>query len=390
MRLSFATRSAFSCAALVLGLVSTALGADPPAPAAATPAPKPVPANAPGGSAAAAGQTGEGEPFASDAAITTSLTANPADRAQNPADADVTAPLPEAPPPPPRHKGIVLESGIGAMGFFGKLRNVSPIASMARLNLGYEPFGWFMVFIDGEVAFTSTRYANPPPSPRGYSIWGVGAGVRATAHLTPRVAIYGQGDLGGMKAETDALTTYGFRDANSFGPYFGALLGVEWYQNRSPLRPGRERRRPAHHGPRPRRPGGHLDDQRYVAVMARGGRAPIHVLARRLHATRSLPETRPPLLLRTGLRGRRRRLRCGSRAEHGGEIAVAVARVRPNRDGRGMRNRHVDRSTGGQRDNQEQRPRKFQHGGRSKERLSTEVKRSFHGRCAPATTVPGA
>ena len=37
------------------------------------------------------------------------------------------APL-EAPPPPPRHKGLVLESSLGALAFFGKFGSEAPTA----------------------------------------------------------------------------------------------------------------------------------------------------------------------------------------------------------------------------------------------------------------------
>src|SRR5690242_20623907 len=60
----------------------------------------------------------------------------------------------DVPPPPPRKKGVVLETSVGAMGFLGKLQNVSPTASMLHMQLGYEPFRWFMAFAEGEIAFT--------------------------------------------------------------------------------------------------------------------------------------------------------------------------------------------------------------------------------------------
>src|SRR5262245_60899424 len=46
----------------------------------------------------------------------------------------------EVPPPPPRKSGIVVEGSLGAMGFLGKLKNVSPAASSLHLQLGFEPF----------------------------------------------------------------------------------------------------------------------------------------------------------------------------------------------------------------------------------------------------------
>jgi hypothetical protein len=132
----------------------------------------------------------------------------------------------EVPPPPPRKKGVVLETGLGMMGFLGKLKNISPTASLFHLQLGYEPFKWFMVFGEGDLGFTSTRYTSVP---RGYAIYGAGAGGRITIGLSDRVSIYGQVDFGMMEASTDDLVTYGFYDADSLNGYFGGGGGLEWY-----------------------------------------------------------------------------------------------------------------------------------------------------------------
>jgi hypothetical protein len=133
----------------------------------------------------------------------------------------------EVPPPPPRKKGFVLETSIGAMGFLGKLKNVSPTASMLHMQLGYEPFRWLMAFVEGDIAFTSTRYIEPS---RGYAIYGMGGGARITARFSERVAGYVQGDLGVMETSSDLLHTYGFYDAENWNLYFGGMLGLEWYQ----------------------------------------------------------------------------------------------------------------------------------------------------------------
>src|SRR5882757_905949 len=101
----------------------------------------------------------------------------------------------EIPPPPPRKTGVVLEGSFGAMGFFGKLNTISPTASSFHLQLGVEPFRWLMVFGEGDISFTSTRYA--PPA-RGYSMYAFGGGARITAGLTERVSAYGQADFGLM------------------------------------------------------------------------------------------------------------------------------------------------------------------------------------------------
>ena len=133
----------------------------------------------------------------------------------------------EVPPPPPRKRGLVLETSVGAMGFVGKLKNVSPTASMLHMQIGYEPFRWLMAFVEADIAFTSTRYIEPS---RGYAIYGMGGGARFTARFTERVAGYVQGDLGVMETSSDVLASYGFRDAENWNLYFGGTLGVEWYQ----------------------------------------------------------------------------------------------------------------------------------------------------------------
>ena len=68
----------------------------------------------------------------------------------------------------------MLETGIGVSGFAGELKTISPAASNFHLQLGYEPFRWFMIFAEGDLGFTSTRYARVS---RGYAIYGFGGGL---------------------------------------------------------------------------------------------------------------------------------------------------------------------------------------------------------------------
>jgi hypothetical protein len=133
----------------------------------------------------------------------------------------------EVPPPPPRKSGVVVEGSLGAMGFLGKLKNISPAASSFHLQLGFEPFRWFMVFGEGDLSFTSTRYS--PPA-RGYSIYAFGAGARGTVGLSERVSAYAQVDFGLTSASSNVLHSYGFYDAENLNGYFGATAGLEWYQ----------------------------------------------------------------------------------------------------------------------------------------------------------------
>jgi hypothetical protein len=133
----------------------------------------------------------------------------------------------EVPPPPPRKSGVVVEGSIGAMGFLGKLKNISPTASTFHLQLGFEPFRWFMVFGEGDLSFTSTRYS--PPA-RGYTIYAFGAGGRGTVGLSDRVSAYAQVDFGLTSVSGNVLHSYGFYDAENLNGYFGATGGLEWYQ----------------------------------------------------------------------------------------------------------------------------------------------------------------
>lgn len=136
----------------------------------------------------------------------------------------------ESPPPPPRWHGFVLQSTIGALGHLGPLRHVSPTAPWLHALVGFEPFRWAMVFAEGDVSFTSTRYANPPPNPRAYALYGVGGGLRFTVRPTDRVGLYVQGSAGAAALTEDVLVAYGYRDSTELAPYFGGHLGVEWHQ----------------------------------------------------------------------------------------------------------------------------------------------------------------
>lgn len=136
----------------------------------------------------------------------------------------------EAPPVAPRAHGLVVESGLGAMGYTGTLKNVTPTSPWFHLQVGYELFKWAMVFGEGDLMFANTSYANPPPQPRAFAIWGFGGGVRFTVRPTDRFGIYLQGSVGAAKATEDVLQVYGYRDAQDLNPYFGGLLGLEWYQ----------------------------------------------------------------------------------------------------------------------------------------------------------------
>src|SRR5258708_4472203 len=112
----------------------------------------------------------------------------------------------QVPPPPPRKSGVVVEGSIGAMGFLGKLKNISPTASTFHLQLGFEPFRWFMVFGEGDLSFTSTRYS--PPA-RGYTIYAFGAGGRGTVGLSDRGSAYAPVDFRLTRVHRNPLHSHG-------------------------------------------------------------------------------------------------------------------------------------------------------------------------------------
>jgi hypothetical protein len=136
----------------------------------------------------------------------------------------------EAPPPPPRKKGFALESSVGVMGQMGHLKNITPSAPWFGLRFGYEPLRWLMVFAETDLFVGSTSYAHPPPPPRSFVFWNVGAGFRLTFKPTDRFGIYLQGSLGGGRATEDVLEIYGYPHAEELGLYQSAELGFEWYQ----------------------------------------------------------------------------------------------------------------------------------------------------------------
>lgn len=135
-----------------------------------------------------------------------------------------------APPPPPRHRGVVVESGIGAFGQIGEMKHISPIAPWFHLQLGYEPLRFLMVFAEGDLVLSNTSYAHPPPPPRTYALWGFGAGLRGTLQAASRIALYAQGSLGLASVSDDVLGLYGYRDADRLNLYVAGELGLEWYQ----------------------------------------------------------------------------------------------------------------------------------------------------------------
>ena len=143
------------------------------------------------------------------------------------------APPLEAPPPPPRHKGLVLEQSLGAVGFVGKFGGLTGHPAIwLETQIGYEIFKWLMVFGEGDLAFTDTGSSVGPSQNRPFPIIGFGGGVRFTIPFTQRVGMYIQGSAGGDVAyvQPGVLTNFGYMAAESVGFQAGGRLGFEWFQ----------------------------------------------------------------------------------------------------------------------------------------------------------------
>lgn len=145
---------------------------------------------------------------------------------------DRAAALAEAPPPEPHRKGFVLDAHAGALFFAGEMGKVATPAPHFRVVFGYEPWKWLLVFVRGELAFSTTGNLEDPPFQRAFPIFGLGSGLRATVHATERVAFFGELSVGALRADiaTQALVNLGLPDAEKFAPDGLARVGVEWYQ----------------------------------------------------------------------------------------------------------------------------------------------------------------
>jgi len=139
---------------------------------------------------------------------------------------------PEAPPPLPRKKGLVLETRLGGLAFLGKFQNLAPPAPWVHTQLGWELFKWLMVYGYGELAYTGTSNDQAEASAIYFPIYGFGGGLRFTVHVTDRVALFLQGNAGALSivVPRDSLTFLGYQAAQSPGFGTGGRIGVEWYQ----------------------------------------------------------------------------------------------------------------------------------------------------------------
>lgn len=151
---------------------------------------------------------------------------------KEPAESTVDEPStePEAPPLPPRRQGLVVEGSVGALGHLGDMQVISPISPWFKLQIGYEVFGWLMLFGAGDVALSSTGLANRPPEKRGYALFGMSAGARLAWQPFTALGLYLQPAVGLASVNHDVLSTYGYPDADRLRPFAEGTLGIEWFQ----------------------------------------------------------------------------------------------------------------------------------------------------------------
>src|SRR5262249_1681404 len=153
--------------------------------------------------------------------------------ATTPPEGETTLPTPppDAPPPRPRHSGLVLESTLGVLGFAGQFGHVALPAFWMHAQLGYEVFPWLMLFGEGELAFTDTSGAQDASHRVAFPIWGFGGGARGTVQVSSRVGVYVQGDVGLLTAYVPhgSLAALGYRHAEGLSAQLGGRLGVEWH-----------------------------------------------------------------------------------------------------------------------------------------------------------------
>jgi len=213
-------RSPWSARPLALLAALMAFSAAPAAPAATSRADERVPSSEADGS----GRPPDGKRQPTRAEIEAFL-----DSRSLPQSSQAGASL-EVPPPPPRHRGMVLEAGTGVAFPLGALRHVSPPSPWFQLHLGYEPAKWFMVLINGDFTLANTSYAARPPAPRTYAHYAFGAGARFQFSLAEWLGVHAQLELGASEVTEEVLVQYGYTQADELHFHYGARLGVEWLQ----------------------------------------------------------------------------------------------------------------------------------------------------------------
>lgn len=136
----------------------------------------------------------------------------------------------EVPPPPPRHRGLVIEASPGVFFPMGSMRHIAPPSPWLQFDVGYELANWFMLLAHADLTIADTSYAAEPPPPRTYAQYGFGVGGRFQYQFTDYFAAHVQVELGLTDVTEDVLAVYGFDEADELSMFFGGRLGIEWLQ----------------------------------------------------------------------------------------------------------------------------------------------------------------
>lgn len=130
----------------------------------------------------------------------------------------------------PRKHGVVIETGMGALGHIGSMSHVSPTSPFFRLQVGLEVLDWLMVLGQSDLCISDTRYAGRAVESRPYALFGGGLGLRLAWQALPNVAFTLQGDTGFASVDEDVLETHGYRQSTELRNYYSGVLGIDWYQ----------------------------------------------------------------------------------------------------------------------------------------------------------------
>lgn len=125
-------------------------------------------------------------------------------------------------------RGLFAEAQLGAIGFLGDLGDVSNPGPRLSVAFGYEFTVWLSVLVELDASFHDTKQ-RPPPSQTMYEMLGATAGLRLTAPLGPRAALWLDGLAGIVWTGGDVLRGLGFLEATSASLAYGGELGFDWH-----------------------------------------------------------------------------------------------------------------------------------------------------------------
>lgn len=124
--------------------------------------------------------------------------------------------------------GLFVEAQLGALGFVGDLGKASNAGPRLSVNLGYELTVWLSVLLQVDASFHDTKN-RPPPSHTTYEMLGSSLGLRFTAPINARAALWLSGLAGMVWTGGDVLHALGFRDTVKPSMAYGGELGFDWH-----------------------------------------------------------------------------------------------------------------------------------------------------------------